>query len=226
MTVLFCDAVTQIGKELIRGFAVTPPDCRWRRLVVEGGPMSSPDKYARDARSWRDFAKVNHVAAKHLFGSGNPFMYLVAATLGHHALEMYLKAALISEGMTVFNPKELQGLDPGVGLTVRRAGELDFRSAEAGGGRDPGQFKPSGRSRLRLLRQSAKEPRVFSRGPPAPLLRELEWEARVMRHGQDRGAARQAGQRTCSSRSRSPSRLSWLASAPRRPPKSARAWSA
>jgi hypothetical protein len=72
----------------------------------------SLDRYARDAGSWRDFAKVNHVSAHHLFTSGNPFMYLVAATLGHHALEMYLKAALINEGMTVCNPKDVSRLDP------------------------------------------------------------------------------------------------------------------
>jgi hypothetical protein len=78
--------------------------------------MISLDRYAQGARSWRDFAKMNHVSADQLFASGNPFMYLVAATLGHHALEMYLKAALINEGMTVFNPRELKDLDPSVGL--------------------------------------------------------------------------------------------------------------
>jgi hypothetical protein len=30
----------------------------------------------------------------------------------HHALEMFLKAALISEGYTIFNPKKLSQLDP------------------------------------------------------------------------------------------------------------------
>ena len=78
--------------------------------------MTQLDKYARDAHSWRDFAKVNHVAAHHLFESGNPVLYLIAATLGHHALELYLKSALINEGMTVYDPGKLQGLDPSVGL--------------------------------------------------------------------------------------------------------------
>jgi hypothetical protein len=36
------------------------------------------DRYARDARSWRDFAKKDHVAADILFKCGNPFMYLVS----------------------------------------------------------------------------------------------------------------------------------------------------
>jgi hypothetical protein len=35
-----------------------------------------------------------------LFSTRNPFMYFAAATLGHHALEMFLKAALIATGMT------------------------------------------------------------------------------------------------------------------------------
>jgi len=76
------------------------------------------DKYARDQAAWRDFAKVNHLASTSLFNSRNPFLYLVAATLGHHSLEMYLKAALISEGMTVFDPRRVSSLDPAVGLTA------------------------------------------------------------------------------------------------------------
>jgi hypothetical protein len=81
-------------------------------------PMQSPqlDNYARDARAWRDWAKVNYTASTHLFGSGNPLLYLPAAALGHHALEMYLKAALICEGLTVFNPIILKSLDGDVKL--------------------------------------------------------------------------------------------------------------
>jgi hypothetical protein len=81
--------------------------------------MQSPqlDRYARDARAWRDWAKVNHSASAHLFSSGNPLLYLPAATLGHHALEMCLKSALICEGMTVFNPVILKSLDSGITLT-------------------------------------------------------------------------------------------------------------
>src|SRR5207253_5530390 len=75
------------------------------------------DRYAKDARAWRDFAKVNYVASVALFASGNPFLYFPAATLGHHALEMYLKAALISEGITIFDSNRLKLLDPALGLT-------------------------------------------------------------------------------------------------------------
>lgn len=77
---------------------------------------SQLDKYARDPRAWRDFASINHLASTSLFDSGNPFLYLTAATLGHHSLEMYLKAALICEGMTVFDPHKINSLDPSVGL--------------------------------------------------------------------------------------------------------------
>lgn len=87
--------------------------------------MTALDKYARDAHSWRDFAKMNHVAAQRLFPSGNPAIYLVAATLGHHALELYLKAALINDGMTVFNPGELQSLDAGIGLVRETVSRLE-----------------------------------------------------------------------------------------------------
>ncbi len=80
--------------------------------------MQSPqlDRYARDARAWQDCAKINCTASTHLFGSGNLFLHFTAATLGHHALEMYLKSALISEGMTVFNPVILKSLDGTVEL--------------------------------------------------------------------------------------------------------------
>jgi hypothetical protein len=84
-----------------------------------GVRMQSPqlDKYAKDARAWQDCAKINYTASAHLFGSCSLFLYFTAATLGHHALEMYLKSALICEGMTVFNPVILKSLDPGLELT-------------------------------------------------------------------------------------------------------------
>src|SRR5580704_7319099 len=78
--------------------------------------MLNLDKYARVARAWRDWAKINCVASQHLFFSGNPILYFPAATLGHHALEMYLKAALITQGMTVFNPDQIKLLDVAVEL--------------------------------------------------------------------------------------------------------------
>ena len=67
---------------------------------------SQLDAYAKDARAWRDWAKINLVAADALFDSHNPFMYFPAAALGHHSLEMYLKAALICAGLAVYDPKK------------------------------------------------------------------------------------------------------------------------
>src|SRR5260370_21903124 len=80
--------------------------------------MSQLDKYAKNAKEWSNFAKINYKAAATLFASGNPFFILVAATLGHHALEMYLKAALICSGMVVFNPARVRSLDPGLGISA------------------------------------------------------------------------------------------------------------
>ena len=74
------------------------------------------DKYARDYAAWRDFAAIDYHAAIRPFETDDPFMYFAAATLGHHALEMYLKSALILNGMTVFDPRKVKLLDPSVGL--------------------------------------------------------------------------------------------------------------
>jgi hypothetical protein len=61
-------------------------------------------------------AAINYSAAKVLFETGDPFLLLPAATLGHHALEMYLKAALIANGLTVFDPRKVPQLDEGANL--------------------------------------------------------------------------------------------------------------
>lgn len=90
-----------------------------KRRGVGCGSMQLPqlDKHARNARTWLDGAKVTYAASTHLFDSRNPILYYPAATLAHHALEMFLKSALICEGMTVFNPVILKSLDPGYTLT-------------------------------------------------------------------------------------------------------------
>lgn len=79
---------------------------------------SQLDKYARDAQLWRALAEFNRAAARELFkaSSLNPTLYFVAVTLSHNALELFLKTALICQGMTVFNPKKLRFLDASVGL--------------------------------------------------------------------------------------------------------------
>ncbi len=72
------------------------------------------DKYAQDPQAWKAWADHNYAASTYLFDSHRPILIFAAATLGHHALEMYLKAALISEGCTVFEPKKLQYLKSSV----------------------------------------------------------------------------------------------------------------
>ncbi len=71
------------------------------------------DKYARDASAWRDRAAIAYDAARILFTHENALMMCFeAAPVAHHALEMFLKAALINEGYTIFNPNKLSQLDP------------------------------------------------------------------------------------------------------------------
>jgi hypothetical protein len=74
------------------------------------------DKYACDPKAWKAFADHNYAASIYLFESHNPFLIFNAATLGHHCLEMYLKAALICEGCTVFDPNKIKHLDTSVKL--------------------------------------------------------------------------------------------------------------
>ncbi|MGP8224513.1 MAG: hypothetical protein ACLQGT_00005 [Terracidiphilus sp.] len=69
------------------------------------------DKYAADYIAWGQGAEINYAASRELFKSDNLVVWLPAAVLAHHALEMALKAALICEGMIVFNPKLLNRLD-------------------------------------------------------------------------------------------------------------------
>jgi hypothetical protein len=59
------------------------------------------DKYACDVKAWRDWADLYWTATSLLFQSDNIAMYLPAATMAHHTLERYLKAALIATGATV-----------------------------------------------------------------------------------------------------------------------------
>src|SRR5271155_1238274 len=75
-------------------------------------PRMQIDRYARDAALWRNDAEHKHRAAKLLFGTGDPYLLFTAATLGHAALEIFLKAALIGEGLTAFDPNCVGRLDP------------------------------------------------------------------------------------------------------------------
>jgi hypothetical protein len=75
------------------------------------------DAYAKNAAEWRDGGYHNYRASRVLFGCGDPFLWFPAATLGHHALEMLLKAVLIHDGMTAFDPRKVNALDPTLALT-------------------------------------------------------------------------------------------------------------
>jgi len=55
-------------------------------------------------------AEITYAGAYTLFHTKNPFLWFPAAILGHQALEMYLKAALIRQGHTVA-PQDVWGHD-------------------------------------------------------------------------------------------------------------------
>jgi HEPN domain-containing protein len=59
------------------------------------------DKYASDAGTWLIWAENTYAGALELFRADSPSLWFPAALLGHQALEMYLKAALIRAGHTI-----------------------------------------------------------------------------------------------------------------------------
>jgi HEPN domain-containing protein len=71
--------------------------------------MAKIDVYAQDAREWRMAAEGTLQAATLLFNLNNPAVWFSASILGHHALEMLLKSALIQEGYTVVPGKPEDG---------------------------------------------------------------------------------------------------------------------
>lgn len=56
------------------------------------------DKYANDAGTWLTYAQITYEGARELFHPQKPGLWFSAAILGHQALEMLLKAALIRKG--------------------------------------------------------------------------------------------------------------------------------
>jgi hypothetical protein len=87
---------------------------RWleRLFRMATGVYEPIDKYAADAFTWTLQATFAHNGARMLFNSEGVTMVFPAAILAHAAIEMYLKAALIGTGCTVFNPANLKKLDP------------------------------------------------------------------------------------------------------------------
>jgi hypothetical protein len=68
------------------------------------------DKYANDAAAWLLSARVSYEASRRLFETEDLLMVFPAATLGHEAIEKYLKTALICTGATICNPVEFKVL--------------------------------------------------------------------------------------------------------------------
>ncbi len=75
------------------------------------------DKYARDGALWRDSATMYYRASLLLLDNSDTAVWVPGATLGHQALETYLKACLISEGLTIFDPAKVKDLDPATNLS-------------------------------------------------------------------------------------------------------------
>jgi len=59
------------------------------------------DKYTNSPDTWCEHGEIFGRAARELFASGNPFFYFPAALVGHQALEMLLKAALLRQGLKI-----------------------------------------------------------------------------------------------------------------------------
>jgi len=79
----------------------------WVKFANLGMPRI--DKNARDADAWRRDAEATFDAATVLFDQNNPSFWFSASILGHHALEMLLKSALIRAGCTVATGKPEDG---------------------------------------------------------------------------------------------------------------------
>lgn len=66
-----------------------------------GGQESRAAAYAADADAWLNWAEATYSGAQTLFLNDNALVWFPAAILGHHALEMFLKASLIRKGHRV-----------------------------------------------------------------------------------------------------------------------------
>lgn len=71
------------------------------RMVVVRSACTTFSDYSADADTWLQWAEQTYTGSRVLFNEGNPFLWFSAALLGHQALEMFLKAALIKRGRRV-----------------------------------------------------------------------------------------------------------------------------
>jgi hypothetical protein len=76
--------------------------------LAQGKPKL--DKFAFDPDAWFGSARFALAASETLFNAENMVVVFAAATLGHHALEKFLKTALICEGMVICNPSDAKAL--------------------------------------------------------------------------------------------------------------------
>jgi HEPN domain-containing protein len=68
------------------------------RIEIMNPKPHTPDSdFSADAETWLQWAEQTYAGARVLFNNGNPSVWLPAAFLGHQALEMFLKAALIKQ---------------------------------------------------------------------------------------------------------------------------------
>jgi HEPN domain-containing protein len=63
--------------------------------------VQNQPKYSEDDETWLQWGDVTYTGAHTLFHSDDVSLWFPAAILGHQALEMYLKAALILRGHRV-----------------------------------------------------------------------------------------------------------------------------
>jgi HEPN domain-containing protein len=89
--------------------------------------------YSSDADTWLNWAEATYSGAQTLFLTDNVLVWFPAAILGHQALEMFLKAALIRKGRRIVKKEvwghDLRGLagelvDHGVSFTSQFMSEL------------------------------------------------------------------------------------------------------
>jgi HEPN domain-containing protein len=64
-------------------------------------PHNPDSDFSAGADTWLQWAEQTYAGAHVLFNNGNPSLWFPAAFLGHQALEMFLKAALIKQGQRV-----------------------------------------------------------------------------------------------------------------------------
>lgn len=64
------------------------------------------DPIAQDCVAWCIYAEMDYRVARTLFNGGDSILYFAAMTIGHHAVELYLKGSLIKLGMKACDPKK------------------------------------------------------------------------------------------------------------------------